>query len=245
MQTKNATAFAQSKTILDWISSSGIGNPKTGVLWDGLEAEACTDFSTSLWSYNYGQLLGALGWMFKATGDKKYLDMTTPYFDYGARTFAGSNTSGIIAEQCEADKSCNRDQQGFKAVYVRNLAYLYRITNNQTMKAQIQNMIDTSVKAMVDRSCDQSWNCGGNWTQDTQPIKYVRSQHVSAALLVAAVGIHGSQTNSVSATASNSTGPRRATVQAAQSAAQPLLLSGLDWLLPQTLLVLLLSYHLL
>ncbi|WAQ83228.1 hypothetical protein PtA15_3A597 [Puccinia triticina] len=148
MQTKNATAFEQSKTILDWITSSAIGDQKTGILYDGLEANDCGKLSTSLWTYNYGQLLGSLAWMFKATGDKKYLDMTTSYFDYGARTFAGSNTSGIIAEQCEADKSCNRDQQGFKSVYVRNLAYLYRITNNQTMKAQIQNMIDTSVNAM-------------------------------------------------------------------------------------------------
>ncbi|PLW57165.1 hypothetical protein PCANC_03107 [Puccinia coronata f. sp. avenae] len=213
MQTKNSTAFEQSKTMLDWVSSSGLGNSQTGILWDGVEAEACANFTTSTWSYNYGQMLGSLAWMFKATGTQKYLDMAAPYFDYSARTFAGSNTSGIITEQCETDKSCNRDQQGFKAVYVRNLAYLYRITNNQTMKSQIQSMIDNSVKAMVDRSCDQTWNCGGNWTQDTQPVKYIRSQHVSAALLVAAVGIRGNQTNSVFSTVTSSNS--RAAVQGA------------------------------
>ncbi|OAV93529.1 hypothetical protein PTTG_00846 [Puccinia triticina 1-1 BBBD Race 1] len=246
MQTKNATAFEQSKTILDWITSSAIGDQKTGILYDGLEANDCGKLSTSLWTYNYGQLLGSLAWMFKATGDKKYLDMTTSYFDYGARTFAGSNTSGIIAEQCEADKSCNRDQQGFKSVYVRNLAYLYRITNNQTMKAQIQNMIDTSVNAMVDKSCDQAWNCGGNWTQDTQPVKYVRSQHVSAALLVAAIGIHGNPKNAVfldSASPLNSTGPRRATVQGASAADHLTVMSSAKWILPQSLLVIALSQY--
>ncbi|KAA1110359.1 hydrolase 76 protein [Puccinia graminis f. sp. tritici] len=244
IQTKNATAFEQSKIILDWTTTSGIANQQSGVIWDGVEADACGKFSTSLWSYNYGQMLGSLAWMYKATGEKKYLDMATPYFDYGARTFAGSNTSGIITEQCEADKTCNRDQQGFKAVYVRNLAYLYRITNNQTMKAQIQNMIDTSVKAMVDKSCDQAWNCGGNWTQDTQPIKYVRSQHVSAALLVAAIGVHGNQTNAVfsnQASTFNSTGSGRAAVQNAKSAAQAVVFSSCKWILPQSLLVILLS----
>jgi mannan endo-1,6-alpha-mannosidase len=228
MQTKNSTAFEQSKTMLDWVSSSGLGNSQTGILWDGVEAEACANFTTSTWSYNYGQMLGSLAWMFKATGTQKYLDMAAPYFDYSARTFAGSNTSGIITEQCETDKSCNRDQQGFKAVYVRNLAYLYRITNNQTMKSQIQNMVDTSVKAMVDRSCDQTWNCGGNWTQDTQPVKYIRSQHVSAALLVAAVGIRGNQTNSVFSTVTSSNS--RAAVQGAKSAAHPILIPSLNWL---------------
>ncbi|POV97968.1 hypothetical protein PSHT_14298 [Puccinia striiformis] len=138
MQTKNTTLIQQANTILQWITSSAIGDPQTGILWDGLEADDCGKISTSLWSYNYGQLLGSFAWMYRATGDQKYLDMTTPYFDFGARTFW-------------LEHSCNRDQQGFKAVYVRNLAYLYRITNNSTMKSQIQSMIDTSVKAMISR----------------------------------------------------------------------------------------------
>ncbi|KAH9460136.1 hypothetical protein KEM48_005315 [Puccinia striiformis f. sp. tritici PST-130] len=246
MQTKNTTLIQQANTILQWITSSAIGDPQTGILWDGLEADDCGKISTSLWSYNYGQLLGSFAWMYRATGDQKYLDMTTPYFDFGARTFSGSNTSGIIAEQCEADKSCNRDQQGFKAVYVRNLAYLYRITNNSTMKSQIQSMIDTSVKAMVDKSCDQAWNCGGNWTQDTQPVKYIRSQHVSAALLVAAVGIHGTQKDAVlsgSGNSFNSTGPQRATVQQnARSAAHSIVIASFYGLLPQSFLFVILSH---
>lgn len=155
---------------------------------------ACGSFTSHVWSYNYGQLMGSLAWMHKATGNQTYLDLISPFYAYATSTFSAQNVSGIITETCEPNAKCNRDQQGFKSVYVRNLAYVYRQTNNQAMKDSIKNSIDTSLQAMVQNSCDQDWNCGGNWTTDNQPIKYVRSQHVSTALLVAALGIHDTST---------------------------------------------------
>ncbi|MBW0479279.1 hypothetical protein O181_018994 [Austropuccinia psidii MF-1] len=192
--THDVQAFARSKVVLEWVISSSVGNSKIGILFDGLEADNCTKVTKKNWSYNYGQLLGSLAWMFKATKDEKYLDLTVPYFEYATQRFSPKSNFGVIAELCEkAKKKCNRDQQGFKAVYVRNLAYLYRETNNNTMRKAIKNMIDATLHAMVQRSCDKDWNCGGNWTQDKQPVKYVRSQHVSAALLVASLGIYTSK----------------------------------------------------
>ncbi|KAH9825250.1 family 76 glycoside hydrolase [Melampsora americana] len=188
LQTKNETALAQSKTVLDWIMSSGLGNLNTGELLDGMPTTDCTKFTKTSWSYNYGQLIGSLAWMNLATKNQTYLDMISPFFDYSVKLFA---PTGVITERCEADVSCNRDQQGFKAIYARNLVYVYRQTTNATIKNVIQDIIDASVKAMVSNSCDKDWNCGGNWTTDTQPLKYIRSQHVSAALLVSAIGIHG------------------------------------------------------
>ncbi|EGG05778.1 family 76 glycoside hydrolase [Melampsora larici-populina 98AG31] len=188
LQTKNETALAQSKQVLDWIMSSGLGNLNTGELLDGMPSNNCQQFTKTSWSYNYGQLIGSLAWMNLATKNQTYLDMISPFFDYSVKLFA---PTGVITELCEADVSCNRDQQGFKAIYARNLVYVYRQTTNATIKDAIQKMIDASVNAMVSNSCDKQWNCGGNWTTDTQPVKYIRSQAVSAALLVSAIGIHG------------------------------------------------------
>ncbi|EFP77525.2 uncharacterized protein PGTG_03481 [Puccinia graminis f. sp. tritici CRL 75-36-700-3] len=187
---RDSRTLRQAKVVLNWVISSGLGNTRTGVLFDGVDVKDCSHLKGEQWTYNYGQLLGALSGLHKATGDQRYLNIATPFFDYSRRTFAASNTSGIITEPCEPSRTCNRDQQGFKAIYARNLAYLYRETNNQKVKTGIRNMILTSVKAMVTRSCDKYYNCGGNWTMDTHPVRYVRSQHVSTALLVAAVGIH-------------------------------------------------------
>lgn len=52
---------------------------------------------------------------------------------------------------------------GFKAIFARNLAYLWRATSDPVVKNNIQAAIDRSVMAMVNNSCDVNWNCGGNW----------------------------------------------------------------------------------
>lgn len=88
--------------------------------------------------------------------------MATPFLNKAIATFA-SNSSGVITEQCEVSNTCNRDQQGFKGVLVRNLAYLWRETQDASVKQSIQTVIDTSVASMVQHSCDTNWNCGGNW----------------------------------------------------------------------------------
>lgn len=193
LENKNNTALDRSKAAMDWVFSSGLGNIQTGVLYDGMNAGECGKFTTHLWSYNYGSLIGALTWMHKATGNNTYLDLITPFYNYAALTFSGQNVSSVVTEKCEPNARCNRDQQGFKAIYVRNLAYAYRESTSDTLKNSIRSVIDTSVNAMVQNSCDTNWYCGGNWTTDSQPVKYVRSQHVSSALLVAALGIHGNQ----------------------------------------------------
>lgn len=212
---KNQTRIDQAKMAVDWVIHSGLGNTQTGILYDGMNAGECGKFTTHLWSYNYGLWLGALAWMHKATGNSTYMDMAAPFYDYAVLTFSGQNVTGVVTELCEPNAKCNRDQQGFKAIYVRNLAYLYRQTSNQTIKDSIRKTIDTSVQAMVQNSCDTEWNCGGNWTTDTAPVKAVRSQHVSSALLVSALGIHESNAQEGLLPKSNAGGLRDTTNGAA------------------------------
>ncbi|KAA1110377.1 hydrolase 76 protein [Puccinia graminis f. sp. tritici] len=190
MENKNNTALDLSKAAMDWVFSSGLGNAQTGILYDGMNVGECGKFTTHLWSYNYGSLLGALAWMHKATGNNTYLDLIGPFYNYASQTFSGQNVSNVVTETCEPGARCNRDQQGFKAVYLRNLAYTYREASSDSIKNSIKTTVDASVAAMVQNSCDNEWFCNGNWTADASPVKYVRSQHVSAALLVSALGIH-------------------------------------------------------
>lgn len=76
-------------------------------------------------------------------------------------------------EPCEPNQSCNRDQMGFKAIFVRNLAYLWRATSDQNVKNAIQSAVDKSVAAMVANSCDVNWNCGGNWVSFPPPFCFM------------------------------------------------------------------------
>ncbi|PLW14849.1 hypothetical protein PCANC_12581 [Puccinia coronata f. sp. avenae] len=58
-----------SQQILSWVMSSGLGNARTGVLLDGVSVTDCGKFRKQQWSYNYGQLLGSLAWLHRATGN--------------------------------------------------------------------------------------------------------------------------------------------------------------------------------
>ncbi|WAQ93029.1 hypothetical protein PtA15_18A85 [Puccinia triticina] len=103
---------------------------------------------------------------------------------------AGQKVLNVVTKTCEPGAKCNRDQQGFKAIYLRNLAYTYREATSDQVKGVIKSTIDASVAAMVQYSCDNDCFCNGNWTADATLVKYVRSQHVAAALLVSALGVH-------------------------------------------------------
>lgn len=163
-------------------------------------------------------MIGALSWMHKATGNSTYLSLATPFLNTALSTFAGPNVNGIVTELCEPAGNCNRDQQGFKAILVRNLAYLYRESSDDQVRSSIMNTLDTTVKGMIAKSCDDDWNCNGNWSEGAAPLKYVRSQHASAALLVAAMGVHADSTGTGLLTDVNSTSPSTGTGSSGGSA---------------------------
>ncbi|KAH9815609.1 family 76 glycoside hydrolase [Melampsora americana] len=206
--TKNETILSQSKAILDWVLTSGISNPETGLLLDGVSTTNCSDYTESLWSYSYGQLIGALAWMHKATKSEKYLEMAIPFLDFAIKTFteseseleSESNSNRVITELCEKDdqtSSCQRDQTSFKSILTLNLVYLYKFTNQTKVKEKIKNLMTNSLKAMIKNSCDSNWNCDSNWRislkknhhhQNLRKIN-LASQQVSTALLISMLGI--------------------------------------------------------
>ena len=105
-------------------------------------------------------MIGALAWMNLVSGDSSLLDQASALLTKSLSLFF---TTDSITELCESTRAgCSRDAQGFKAIYVRNLAYLYRQTSDSGVKSAIQKAIDSSVTAMVTRACDSSWNCNGS-----------------------------------------------------------------------------------
>lgn len=106
------------------------------------------------------------------TSNDTYLTLATPFLNTALTTFF---PSGILTEPCEIDRSCNRDQQGFKAILARNLVYLYRQTTEEELRTRIQVAVDTSVEAMLGM-CDDAFRCGGNWyVTPPPPSPFVRS----------------------------------------------------------------------
>lgn len=129
----------------------------------------------------------------RQTGNETYLTIANPFLDVALQHFFDPVT-GVMEEECESERKCNRDQMTFKGILARNMAYLYRESSDESVRSKIRTAIDTTVAGMIDKSCDVVWNCGGNWTTDVAPVAYSQSQYVSSALLVAAMGIHVTRT---------------------------------------------------
>lgn len=67
LQTGNTTTLTLAERTLDWVlGSSGLADPSSGKIFDGMNVGACSTFAVNQWSYNYGELLGAFAWMHKA-----------------------------------------------------------------------------------------------------------------------------------------------------------------------------------
>ncbi|KAL8280357.1 hypothetical protein RQP46_007274 [Phenoliferia psychrophenolica] len=194
IQVRNETVIAMAERTVDWLfGESGLVDVTVGVVYDGLNVDDCSEPTYSQWSYNPGQLMGAMAWMHQATSNATYLTLANLFVNKTLSTWFTTENDGVLAELCEADSSCNPDQYGFKAILVRNLAYLYRATKEEWVRRVIKNAIDTTVRKML-LSCDQDFNCGGKWANQNHRVYYVRDQHVSASLLVAALAMHTNAT---------------------------------------------------
>ncbi|KAK0101427.1 hydrolase 76 protein [Cadophora gregata] len=185
LQTKNATLLHITEKLLTWIVDSGMMDLATGTVYDGVDTAGCTVFKAQ-WSYSYGHLVGGLSYLYQATGNSSYLSYAAKIAQTGIAKFA---PTGVAKELCEARGTCNQDQQGFKAIFLRQLAYLHSTTPDKAMKSSISTVLQRSAKAAL-ATCDTDWNCAGNWTNgSTQGYPPFRSTHLVAAALVALEGI--------------------------------------------------------
>lgn len=76
-----------------------------------------------------------------------------------------------------------------QAIFLRNLAYLYKTTKDAALRSSIATVINKSAAAAL-ATCDRDWDCVGDWsTNGTQVYPEFRSTHLVAAALVAAEGI--------------------------------------------------------
>lgn len=60
---RNQTALNLAEQTMDWVISSGLANAQTGDILDGKNVGSCNVVTGSQWTYNYGEMLGALSWM--------------------------------------------------------------------------------------------------------------------------------------------------------------------------------------
>ncbi|KAB8627247.1 hypothetical protein FH972_026080 [Carpinus fangiana] len=100
-----------------WFRASGLINAQ-GTLNDGL-ASNCRNNAGTVWSYNQGQILGALVEMHALSRDASLIAAATRIADAAIAQLA---PQGILHDVCEPN--CGGDGTQFKGVFLRNLRLL-------------------------------------------------------------------------------------------------------------------------
>lgn len=120
----------------DWFKNSGMINNRS-LINDGLRMLAdgrCVNNGDRTWSYNQGVVLGGLAELYRATGNKTYLDQALEISQAAITLLSDSN--GVIQEGCEPS-SCGGDGTQFKGIFVRNLHYLHAVAPRDYIRRSI------------------------------------------------------------------------------------------------------------
>jgi len=106
----------------NWFRDTGMINGEN-LVNDGLGKEG-TNNGGITWTYNQGVILGGLADLHNATGDDALLRQAERIADAAISHLCYPN--GVLCEPREQEGACDGDQEIFKGIFIRYLAYLNR-----------------------------------------------------------------------------------------------------------------------
>ncbi|KAL2269468.1 hypothetical protein VTJ83DRAFT_1652 [Remersonia thermophila] len=124
--TGNQSYAAWASRAWDWMASSGLLDPATYHIYDGVDVDNCSRRVPYQWSYNAGAFLLGAAAMYNHTADAADRDVWRERVDgllNGTAVFFGGDAGDVMTEAaCEPVGLCNVDQQSFKAYLARWMA---------------------------------------------------------------------------------------------------------------------------
>jgi Glycosyl hydrolase family 76 len=127
--TGDRRALAWAKRMYAWAERCML-DPQAGLYQDHFRADGSRD--ATIWSYNQGSMIGAAVALYRATGDRAYLDTAA--------------TRSARALDYFEDSRLPSEPPYFLAIYFRNLLAYERVTGG------------TSFRTQLERYADQAWN---------------------------------------------------------------------------------------
>eukprot|EP00842_Homolaphlyctis_polyrhiza_P005179 jgi/Hompol1/5662/HPOL_001773-RA len=174
--TGNSTYMDTANLFYAWLKSQQGTITPSGHVFDGVNngVPVCS-YNIHEFSYNSGTIIGALAWMYKATGNQQYIadagQLLTPLLS----TFT---KSGVFYDLCEDSSlpdatACTSNGVGSivprqnqippKGLMIRGLMYLYMHTPDAKQKAQIKTFMDASFNAMLPTCSASLDSCSAWW----------------------------------------------------------------------------------
>ena len=192
--TKDEQYMKKAVEIYKWVQKVLI--TPDGSVVDGIDVEKdqdCKPPRLQGLSYKSGNLIGALAWMYKASGDQNYLKEAGVL---ARKSFTYFVQDGIIRDHCELPKTfevkkCEANNVQPKGTYIRGLGYLAAITNIKSDKEEIKSLLRKSYQQLI-KTCDRNLNCGTYWLSGKKEKSNFHFQ-VNAIELVTAYGLAASK----------------------------------------------------
>lgn len=167
--------FTGNQTYADWAEKIYDWEKKVGLIGENFEVFDGTDDKTGCkeisdkteWTYNNAMMLHGSAFLASFTKDDKWAKRTQGFLDRAAIFFNNpKDVKDVMYEVCEnsvGGKTCNLDQQTFKAYLGRWMAKTALLV--PSTKDQITTYLTTSAKAAANSCTGDNNACGSRWYQ--------------------------------------------------------------------------------
>ncbi|KAJ3240675.1 hydrolase 76 protein [Chytriomyces hyalinus] len=146
--------------VYSWLKSSGLITADfsmyDGYLADDPNSCGVEKRDSNEWSYQLGEIISALSFLYKKTQDPKYITDAHVAF---AKVQSHFVQNGVIADPvCTASAGACKSPAAYSWALIQSLPDLHAVTPDAEVKSSIETILRTSAAANF-QGCNQDWNC--------------------------------------------------------------------------------------
>jgi predicted alpha-1,6-mannanase (GH76 family) len=150
----------------NWFQRSGMQDPNTGLINDGLDSTTCTNNHGNAWSYNQGVILGGLADLFLTTQDPAHLAAAWTIAQAVIQPSANSlvDANHVLMEPgYSGAPSYDDDAIQFKGIFARNLSYLASVDPESAHWPVYSTFLAANANSLWLNSRNENNYFGYNW----------------------------------------------------------------------------------
>ncbi|KAJ6563854.1 glycoside hydrolase [Mycena capillaripes] len=166
--TGTTSYLTQAVGVWNWMAANGNQAP-SGIYYDGPSTGPSTcgaGGALSLYTYNTGQMLGAAGALYTATGNKIYLTAGNATLN-SLVTSTDFNRNGILFENtCDASACTGNDNAwSFKGITMEGVQYFLDAANDPTITSLYSPWIGFQAASINKNAVESNGDVGNVWYQ--------------------------------------------------------------------------------